>query len=70
MPNQIIAGTRNKRKDKKTNVSHDIYHLPEITLDVKNIKDMFKKTTIKSIARETNFVQRQRKLDAYDFFYH
>jgi hypothetical protein len=59
MPKAKIARSQKANKPKVSG---------QIQLEVKMIKDMFKKKEIHRIAKETQFVQRQRKLDAYEFF--
>lgn len=65
MPNKTIAQAKeiNKRKIIEQ-VNNDI------EIDTKAVKNMFKKKEICGIAKESNFIQRERKLNAYDFFYH
>ncbi len=59
MPKAKIARSQTTNKPKVSG---------QVKLKVKMIKDMFKKKEIHRIAEETQFVQRQRKLDAYEFF--
>ena len=68
MPSTTIAG-HGKTHNKKNHRSANHHGSAKIQLDGQTIKAMFNKTTIKQIAKDTRFVQRERKLDAYDFFY-
>lgn len=40
----------------------------EIKIDVKTVKKFFKKGKIRKIAKKSGFIQRNRKLDAFEFF--
>ena len=68
MPITTIAGHTKTHKKKVQRSVHNNNESVKITLNVKTIKEMFNKTAIKQIAKDTGFVQRERKLDAYDFF--
>lgn len=69
MPKQKITQTAKMHKKKIVTRPHDFFAgIPAITLQVASIKNMFKKKTICHIAWATEFIQRQRKLNVYDFF--
>lgn len=66
MPKTKIARSQKTNKQKVTGRA---YFKQNAGLKVKTIKDMFKKKEIHHIAKETQFIQRQRKVDAYEFFF-
>jgi hypothetical protein len=69
MPNKKITRTARMHKEKIVTRPHNLFaSLPAITLQVASIKNMFKEKTICHIARATGFIQRQGKLNVYDFF--
>ena len=62
MPTKKIPRVTKTRKGKIVTKRNDF-------INTKTIKDMFKKKIIHGIAKTTGFVQRQSKLNVYDFFY-
>ena len=64
MPRKTI--TRSKKSHKKKIIQQN--KPLRTTIPGKAIKEMFHKRIIKEIAKANGFIQRQRKLDAYEFF--
>jgi len=58
---KITQSTKTRNKKIRTNRTDFI--------DSKSIKDMFSKKVINHIAIATGFIQRQRKLNVYEFFF-
>jgi hypothetical protein len=61
MPEKKITQTAETHKEKIV-TKHNNF------IDGKIIKDMFNRKVIDHIAKETGFIRRERKLDAYNFF--
>lgn len=66
MPNKRIAQAKRNNKGK---IIEHFEHKDSSLIDTKAIKNMFRKSVINNIAKNSRFIQRQRKLNAYDFFY-
>lgn len=62
MPVKKITRTTKVHKKKNSTKKHNL-------IDVKTIQTMFNKKVIHRLARETDFIRRQGKLDAYNFFF-
>ena len=58
MPNKRISST-NKSNNKKL--------VNKIKIDEKSLRNMFNRNTINKIAKQTGFIKRQRKLNAFNF---
>ena len=67
MPKEKIA-KESRNSKKKVLLKNKKNKLQEININVKKIKELFKKRIINKVAKETGFLKRKRKLHAYDFF--
>lgn len=67
MPKKRIPGSRKNNKGKNKALIKDSQEITDIA---KKIKEIFKKKNIQKLAELSGFIQRNRKLDAYIFFYH
>ncbi len=70
MPNKTIAQAKRNNKEKIIEQFEHKNLSFNIRIDTKTIKNMFRESVINNIAQDSRFIQRQRKLDAYEFFYH
>lgn len=68
MPSSKITQDKKHCNKKDVNCNKDKNGFTEITVDAERIKNMFKKSIINRIAKDTGFIQRKRVLKAYNFF--
>ncbi|MFH1846323.1 MAG: hypothetical protein ABH869_02065 [Candidatus Omnitrophota bacterium] len=67
MPNKRISSLIGNDKKKR---NKDREKITGIEISSKTVKKVFNPNIIRRIAKESKFIQRARKFDAYDFFYH
>ncbi len=66
MPKKTVTRVQEINK-RKTNHKND---LPKVQVDIVKMKKVFKRKAINKLAQASGFIQRKRKLEAFDFFYH
>jgi len=67
MPKTIISSKKKKCKKRTGNFIKDA-KIDDISIEAKAVRKIFSKNAISKIAKEIGFIQRKRKLDAYNFF--
>lgn len=65
---KIPQSKKHCNKKDVINYSKEKNCFTEITVDAVKIKNMFEKSIINRIAKDTGFIQRKRILKAYNFF--
>lgn len=70
MPNKTIAPSKKRRNRKIDRERNHKNRSPKMKVSMHAIETLFNKKTLRKLAKDTGFIQRERKLDPYDFFYH
>jgi len=67
MPKTIISSKKKKCKKRSGNFIKDT-KIEDIVIEAKTVRKIFSKNAISKIAKKSGFIQRKRKLNAYNFF--
>lgn len=67
MPTEMISSKKRKCKKRSDNFVKGT-KIEDIAIETKVVKKIFSRNTISKIAKRSGFIQRKRKLDAYNFF--